>query len=83
MWPVKNLVASDPDAKNLDIEKIEKSILRSLEEAAAKIEPTETSLLALDWVNGRRTPYANQKLTAAIAGIQSRYRRSRSYARFA
>jgi L-ribulokinase len=69
MWPVKNLIAADPDAKNLDIEKIEKSILRNLEEAAAKIEPTETSLLALDWVNGRRTPYANQKLTAAITGI--------------
>lgn len=69
MWPIEKLVASDPEAKNLDIEKIEKNILRTLEEAAAKIEPTESSVLALDWVNGRRTPFANQNLTAAISGI--------------
>jgi len=69
MWPIEKLVASDPEAKNLDIEKIEKNILRTLEEAAARIEPTESSVLALDWVNGRRTPFANQNLTAAISGI--------------
>jgi len=69
MWPIQNLVASDPDAKDLDIEKIEKAILHTLEEAASHIEPTESSVLALDWVNGRRTPFANQNLTAAITGI--------------
>jgi len=69
MWPIQNLVASDPDAKNLDIEKIEKTILYTLEEAASYIEPTESSVLALDWVNGRRSPFANQNLTAAITGI--------------
>lgn len=69
MWPIQNLVASDPDAKDLDIEKIEKAILPALEETASHIEPTESSVLALDWVNGRRTPFANQNLTAAITGI--------------
>ncbi len=67
-WPVKNLEILDPGA-TVDAEKIEKNLLRVLEEFAGKIEPTENSVLALDWVNGRRTPYANQKLSAAISGI--------------
>jgi len=69
MWPVKHAVANDPSMASIDVEKIEKNLLRHLEEAAASIEPSESSVLALDWVNGRRTPYANQKLTAAITGI--------------
>jgi L-ribulokinase len=69
MWPIHNLIASDPEAKNLDIDKIEKKILSTLEVAAAKIEPKESAVLALDWVNGRRTPFANQNLSAAFTGI--------------
>ncbi len=68
MWPIKNLVANDPDAK-VDVEKIEKNVLRELETAAANIEPSVSSVVALDWVNGRRTPFANQKLAAAMSGI--------------
>jgi len=51
------------------VEKVEKRILAALEDAAASVEPTESSPLALDWINGRRTPWANQKLTAAITGL--------------
>jgi len=69
MWPITNMVANDPNAKNIDLEKIEKNLLRTLEEAAADIKPEESSVLALDWVNGRRTPFANQNLAAAITGI--------------
>ncbi len=70
MWPVKNLVAADPAAKGLDVEAIEKNLVRRLEEAAESIPPSESSPVALDWVNGRRTPFANQKLAAAITGIK-------------
>lgn len=69
MWPIKKMVAADPAAAKLDIEKIEKNLIRELEAVAALIEPTESAVLALDWVNGRRTPFANQNLTAAITGI--------------
>lgn len=74
MWPLRNIApnvmaSSVMLPKNFNADAIEKNLLRSLEEEAGKIEPTESSVLALDWVNGRRTPFANQRLTAAITGI--------------
>jgi len=44
-------------------------ILEKLSEAAADLETGSESLLALDWLNGRRTPYANQRLKGAITGL--------------
>lgn len=64
-WPLKNL-----NVGGLDVEALEKSLLRELEKAAEGIEPTETAPVALDWVNGRRTPFADQRLAAAISGIK-------------
>ena len=78
MWPLKNLAlfkkaGLDIDSKAIDVEALEKNLLRVMETEAAKIKPCSMSpekmLVATDWVNGRRTPYANQKLTAAIQGI--------------
>jgi len=40
-----------------------------LEEAAAKIEPGATGLVALDWWNGNRTILADADLTGAIFGL--------------
>lgn len=44
-------------------------ILPALSEAAAKLPIGESEIVAVDWMNGRRTPYANQQLTGAIAGL--------------
>jgi L-ribulokinase len=43
-------------------------LLKALAEAAAKLPPAGTEI-ALDWFNGRRTPDADQRLNAAIAGL--------------
>ena len=63
MWPVKNLI-EDKDM----IREIEEKIIPGLSSEAEKIDPSDTGLIALDWLNGRRTPYADQKLKGAVAG---------------
>ena len=45
------------------------NLLRQLTEAAAALDPAESQVLALDWVNGRRTPDANQALKGALMGL--------------
>src|SRR5690625_4053417 len=50
-------------------EQIENKTLVALGDAASQIPPGETGITALDWVNGRRTPDADQTLTMAIAGL--------------
>jgi L-ribulokinase len=40
-----------------------------LSEQAAQLPVTEQDIIALDWINGRRTPDANHALTAALTGL--------------
>jgi L-ribulokinase len=44
-------------------------LLKRLAEAAATLPPGANGVTALDWLNGRRTPDANQRVKAAIAGL--------------
>ena len=51
------------------IEELESKLLIHLSEQALRIPPSESAPLALDWINGRRTPDANQALKGAIMGL--------------
>ena len=61
-WPLKYI---DEDKREEVLDKL----LIELEKEAALINPLESGVLAVDWMNGRRTPYANQNLKGAITGI--------------
>ena len=59
----------DETAKNELIDEIADNLIPWLTTEAEKIEIGETGILALDWLNGRRTPDANQLLKGAIFGL--------------
>jgi L-ribulokinase len=72
-WPLQNLLAQsvilDADTlKNL-IEETSDKILPELSKQAAQLTVDENSELATDWLNGRRTPDANQLLEGAFSGL--------------
>jgi len=73
LWPVESLLHKINYLSSNDIlklkDKIKKETIPELSEEAFKISPNEAGLIALDWLNGRRTPYADQKLKGAIAGL--------------
>lgn len=66
MWPVRNMgLFDDRDA----VASMEKGVLAALERASEEIEPTDGSPVALDWINGRRSPNADQMLKGALSGL--------------
>lgn len=67
-WPLKNLLKS----KNIgsdEIEKITDKIIPELSAQTEKIPVDVSGVIALDWINGRRTPDANQLLKGALANL--------------
>jgi len=71
-WPLEAILPSlpgDPAVKKALAGGMLEAIIPSLEKAAREIPLEESAVLALDWMNGRRTPDANQRLKGAITGI--------------
>ncbi|HEX8608378.1 MAG TPA: ribulokinase, partial [Pedobacter sp.] len=69
-WPIKNLLADsafiDPSKLAALEEEMLDKIIPLLSEQAALLPNTEDDEMAIDWLNGRRTPDANQGLKGAI-----------------
>lgn len=72
-WPTHNILMNsnviNENQKQLLKEEIENNIIRNLTLEAEKIPLSEVVPVALDWINGRRTPDANQELKMAISNL--------------
>lgn len=73
LWPMEQVLA---DTKLIDtatraklIQETADKLIPILSKAAEKIPIEETGIVALDWMNGRRTPDANQALKGAITNL--------------
>lgn len=72
-WPIDKLLKNssllDDKIKEELVLEIEGRLIAELSAAAEKVPLSETGIVALDWINGRRTPDANQALKGAIMGL--------------
>jgi L-ribulokinase len=64
-WFMKNAVPSDYER---EARKRKMSVHELLEEKAAKLEPAESGLIALDWWNGNRSILVDGDLTGLVLG---------------
>ncbi len=73
MGPVEQMITQSAkldEALKLElIDEMADKMIPWLTREAEKIEIGETGIVALDWLNGRRTPDANQLLKGAIFGL--------------
>ena len=72
-WPIENILAK---SELIDVDTraklVEESMARIIPELTAKamlIPLEESTVIAVDWMNGRRCPFSNEEVTGAIAGL--------------
>ncbi len=72
-WPVENIISEslliDGETKEKLIDETLDRIIPVISKEAMKIPVDESSVLAIDWMNGRRTPDANQLVKGTITGL--------------
>jgi L-ribulokinase len=72
-WPAENILIQsnvlNKTKKDKILAEFYDRIIPELSDQAEKITVEENGIIALDWLNGRRTPFANQELKAAITGL--------------
>ncbi len=73
LWPIENILPKssiiDDVSKDNLLNDISDRLIAELSTVAEAIPIEESAIVALDWMNGRRTPDANHSLKGAIAGL--------------
>jgi len=85
MWPVNEVLASseliDPATREKLVTEVAERLIPMIQAEGARL-PVDESVVALDWLNGRRTPDADQRLKGAIAGLNLGTEAPRMYRAF-
>jgi L-ribulokinase len=72
-WPIEEVIGKsellDEATKAKVVEEALDRMIPALTAAAENIHPENSGIIALDWLNGRRTPDANQALKGAVFGL--------------
>ncbi|MBN1143955.1 MAG: ribulokinase [Bacteroidales bacterium] len=73
LWPAEEILSKskliDAATREKLIQEMADQIIPELSKKAAEIPIGESGIVALDWMNGRRTPDANQLLKGALFGL--------------
>ena len=73
LWPVEHMLAKSnavsPEVKETIAREMGDKLIAELSREAANIPIDVSGMVAIDWLNGRRTPDANQLLKGAITGL--------------
>jgi L-ribulokinase len=73
MWPLQNVLNTSSslseEALHAILKETSDAIIPALSKEADKLPLDADAELTIDWFNGRRTPDANQLLTASITGL--------------
>lgn len=73
-WPIENILSKtsiiDAATRDILVNEVMDQILPEMAAEAMKIPIEESTIIAVDWMNGRRTPDANQEVTGSIAGLK-------------
>lgn len=64
-WPIDHVLSLDQEEKS----KVKEALMVELSSQAENVAIAENGPVALDWINGRRTPDANQHLKTAIMNL--------------
>ncbi|MGQ8364491.1 ribulokinase [Glaciecola sp. 1036] len=70
LWPTRQLLDASDDSQQALLSTLEDNILANLSKAASELPVKTSDITALDWVNGRRTPDADQTVSMALMGIK-------------